>query len=75
MHSDPFELYLNRSWRPTVSYLGQDGLPKAAIAGNVCLPEVTVRISIRLPPNLDAKEASEFVKELLEFNPPYNAQV
>jgi len=53
---------LNRTWRPTVSYIGCSGMPKAEIAGNVCLPEITFRISIRIPPNLDSNEASQFVK-------------
>lgn len=75
MQEDPTQLYLNRTWRPAVSYIGQSGMPPTSSAGNVCLPEITIRISVRTPPNKDAKEAAQFIKELLTRAPPYQAEV
>jgi len=64
-----------RIWRPTVVVTGIDGLPPTATAGNVLRPETTFKISIRLPPTLDAEKAIPLVKKLLTENPPYGAEV
>lgn len=71
----PIELVLNRSWRPTLSIVGADGLPSMQKAGNVLRPMTGVKISVRLPPTVDAVAANEKLKELLESDPPYGAQV
>lgn len=66
---------LNRTWKPTVSYVGIDGVPSTSNAGNVLRPFTTLKLSIRLPPTLDPEAAGVALKELLEKNPPYNATV
>mmetsp|Transcript_24422 Transcript_24422/g.21611 ORF Transcript_24422/g.21611 Transcript_24422/m.21611 type:complete len:479 (+) Transcript_24422:68-1504(+) len=73
--TDNFQLYLNRHWRPTLTVIGQDGLPPCEKAGNVLRPETTISLSIRLPPTLNADKAFDSVKEILEKNPPYGAKV
>ena len=72
---DPVELILNRTWRPALSVTGADGLPPIANAGNVLRPRTALKLSLRIPPRLDAKAAADHVKQLLERDPPYGARV
>lgn len=69
------ELVLNRTWRPQLAVTGVDGMPALASAGNVLRPHTAVKLSLRLPPTLDGKRASEALKRVLEANPPYGAKV
>jgi acetylornithine deacetylase/succinyl-diaminopimelate desuccinylase-like protein len=75
MTKDVAELVLNRTWRPSLSITGVGGLPALDSAGNVLRPFTSVKLSIRLPPTLDGVKAGEFVKRLLEKDPPYGAKV
>ena len=54
---DLTELVLNRSWRPQLSVTGMAGLPLPGDAGNVLLPYTSAKLSLRIPPTLDAKTA------------------
>ena len=67
------ELVLNRTWRPTLSLIGIDGIPSMGSAGNVLRPFTSAKLSIRLPPISDAKAAALAVKQALEADPPYGA--
>lgn len=69
------ELLLNRTWRPKLSVLGMNGLPPTESAGNVSIPNLCVRISIRIPPTADPKKGIAALKKLLEKDPPFGAQV
>lgn len=75
IHSDPTELLLNRSWRAALSITGVDGLPHLKDAGNVSRPFTALKLSMRIPPECDAKQAAEAIKKVLESNPPYGAKV
>jgi len=75
MNPDLTELVLNRTWRPALSITGVEGMPSLANAGNVLRPYTAVKLSLRLPPTLDPKKASEVLKRVLTENPPYNAKV
>jgi acetylornithine deacetylase/succinyl-diaminopimelate desuccinylase-like protein len=75
MAEDLTELLLNRSWRPQLAVVGIDGLPKPGDAGNVLLPYTEAKLSLRLPPTLDANEATRLLQRLFETDPPYGAQV
>ncbi len=75
MDSDPAELVLNRSWRPALSITGADGLPPLASAGNVLRPFTAVKLSLRLPPTLDGKQAGQLLKDVLLRDPPYGAEI
>ncbi len=68
-------LVLNRTWRPTLCITGADGIPSSENAGNALRSYTTLKLSIRTPPTLPAKKANEALKELLEEDPPYGAQV
>jgi len=69
------ELILEKTWRPQLAVTGMDGYPLPANAGNVLLPYSTAKISVRLPPTLDAQKARAALKEALEKDPPYDAEV
>ena len=73
--NDPAELILNRTWRPALAITGAAGLPAIAQAGNVLRAQTSVKISLRLPPTVDAQIASQKLKSLLEEHPPYGAKV
>ena len=75
MSGDLTELVLNRTWRPQLAVTGIDGLPAPKDAGNVLLPSTVAKLSLRLPPTLDAARAGDIVRALLEKEPPYGAQV
>ena len=73
--SDTTELILNRAWRPALSIIGADGLPPTGNAGNVLRPGTAVSLSLRLPPTVDPKVASQKLKSILENDPPYGCKV
>jgi acetylornithine deacetylase/succinyl-diaminopimelate desuccinylase-like protein len=73
--NDPVELLVNSTWRATLAVTGADGLPAVASAGNVLLPEISLKLSLRLPPTADPKAAAAAVRRVLEADPPYGAQV
>ena len=72
---DMTELLLNRTWRPQLAVIGLDGLPIVQSAAAVMHAAVALKISLRLPPTLDAQNAAERLKLLLEENPPYACEV
>jgi acetylornithine deacetylase/succinyl-diaminopimelate desuccinylase-like protein len=73
--SDPLQGLLNRTWAPTLSVVGVDGFPDMKDAGNVLRPYTAFKLSLRLPPLVDAEAAVQQLKTLLEDNAPYQAQV
>ena len=73
--TDPVEALLNRTWRPTLSVTGAEGFPAFKDAGNVLRPYSAVKLSLRLPPLIDAAAAVQELKALLEDNAPYQAKV
>jgi len=72
---DLVELILNRTWRPQLATIGIAGLPALQDAGNVLRPFTSAKLSIRLPPTLDAEEGALIIKAALEKDPPYGAEV
>jgi acetylornithine deacetylase/succinyl-diaminopimelate desuccinylase-like protein len=73
--TDPVQVLLNRTWRPTLSVTGVEGFPELGNAGNVLRPYTAFKLSLRLPPLVNGHEASVKLKALLEDNAPYNAKV
>jgi len=69
------ELILEKTWRPQLAVTAMEGYPLPADGGNVLLPYSTAKISLRLPPTLDAESARAAMKTALEADPPYDAQV
>lgn len=75
LSADPAALLTNSTWRATLAVTGADGLPPVSSAGNVLLPEIALKLSLRLPPTCDAARAAEAVRSALERDPPYRAQI
>jgi len=73
--TDPLQALLNRTWRPTLSVTGAEGFPALKDAGNVLRPYSAFKLSLRLPPLIDAGVAVRELKTLLEDNVPYQARV
>lgn len=73
--TDPLQALLNRTWLPTLSVTGAEGLPELGQAGNVLRPYTAFKLSLRLPPLVDAAAAVQTLKQVLEDNAPYQARV
>lgn len=69
------ELLLQRTWHAKLAITGADGFPDIENAGNVTLPKIAVKLSMRVPPTCSAKKAVDALKIVLENNPPFNAKV
>jgi acetylornithine deacetylase/succinyl-diaminopimelate desuccinylase-like protein len=74
-HEDPVTLVMANTWEPALEITGAGGLPAPGNAGNVLRPSTTLKLSLRLPPTLDAARAVRRLTELLEAEPPYGARV
>jgi acetylornithine deacetylase/succinyl-diaminopimelate desuccinylase-like protein len=75
VHADPTALLLAHTWRPALAITGADGMPPIADAGNVLRPRTAVKVSLRIPPTLDAPGAARRLQAILEADPPYGARV
>ncbi len=73
--TDPVQALLRRTWEPTLSVTGAEGFPNFQNAGNVLRPYTAFKLSLRLPPLVDAALAVQQLKTLLEDNAPYQARV
>ena len=73
--TDPLQALINRTWIPTLSVTGAEGFPALQDAGNVLRPYTAFKLSLRLPPLVEADRAVQELKALLEDNAPYQAKV
>ena len=73
--TDPLQALLKRTWEPTLSVTGAEGFPALKDAGNVLRPYSAFKLSLRLPPLVDAAACLQELKGLLEDNAPYQAKV
>jgi acetylornithine deacetylase/succinyl-diaminopimelate desuccinylase-like protein len=72
---DVSENIINRTWKPALSVVGMNNLPPTQNAGNVTLPDMELKLSMRLPPTCDVEKASKALKKALESDPPFGAVV
>jgi acetylornithine deacetylase/succinyl-diaminopimelate desuccinylase-like protein len=75
MSDDRADLVLNRTWRPQLAVIGGEGLTPVEEAGNVLLPYTKLKLSLRLPPTLDGKQAVKAVTKALNEAAPNDAEV
>jgi acetylornithine deacetylase/succinyl-diaminopimelate desuccinylase-like protein len=75
MHEDPLDALLAGTWKPALSITGASGLPSPTDGGNVLRPQTSAKLSMRLPPTVNAAHAAKRLKEVLEAEPPYGARV
>lgn len=73
--TDVTELLLNKNWRPTLEIIAAEGFPTISEAGHTLRPTTTFRLSMRLPPSVDATKVADALKTVLEKDPPYGAKV
>jgi acetylornithine deacetylase/succinyl-diaminopimelate desuccinylase-like protein len=73
--ADPVDQLVARTWEPSLSLTGMDGIPPGSEAGNVLRPFTSAVTSIRLPPNVDAGAAGAALIAALEADPPHGARV
>ena len=66
---------LRRTWRPSLSVVGANGLPYSENAGNVLRPYTKLQLSIRIPPFVDPNIAQGVIVKTLSENVPYDATV
>ncbi len=71
----PFAQVCNRTWRPALATVGLDGIPPTGDAGNVLRPLTRAKLSVRLPPTLDAELAAAALVRTLSADPPNGARV
>lgn len=64
-----------RAWTPALTVIGMDGIPSVRDGGNVLRPSTTAKLSIRLPPTVDARAAAQAVEATLTADPPDGALV
>jgi acetylornithine deacetylase/succinyl-diaminopimelate desuccinylase-like protein len=75
LDSNNQQLLLNKTWRPTLTITGCEGIPLSSNAGNVLRPKTTLKFSIRIPPVVDSQLAAAAVVKALSENSPYHAKV
>ena len=75
MVADPTEQLLARTWHPSLSVTGVDGIPPVESAGNVLRPHTSLHLSVRLPPTCDHEAALAALHTALTSDPPYGAHV
>ena len=57
--ADPVERLAARTWGAALEITGADGLPTTRDGGNVLRPSTTLKLSLRLPPDVDAQAAGD----------------
>jgi len=75
LSDNPVELLVNSTWRASLAVTGAEGLPPIPAAGNVLLPVLTLKLSLRLAPTTDPVAAAKALRDALTSDPPYGAQV
>ncbi|KAJ3446477.1 hypothetical protein M0812_08286 [Anaeramoeba flamelloides] len=69
------ELVRNNFFGPGLEITGCEGLPNLKKASNVCRAQLKLKLSIRLPPVVEIQPVIDSLKQNLEKNPPYGANV
>jgi acetylornithine deacetylase/succinyl-diaminopimelate desuccinylase-like protein len=72
---DGAAIIMAKTWESQLAVTAIEGYPSVKDGGNVLLPFTTVKLSVRLPPTVDAVMAVQALKRVLELNPPYGATV
>ena len=75
MGASPAERILRCTWSATLSVTGMGGIPAPELAGNVLRPYTSAVLSLRLPPNVDARVASAALERVLSTDAPSGAHV
>jgi acetylornithine deacetylase/succinyl-diaminopimelate desuccinylase-like protein len=71
----PAERIERGTWRASLAVTAQEGMPDLEDGGNVLRPFTTLKLSIRIPPNVDAAGAAKALTKALTSEPPDGAHV
>jgi len=71
----PVEVVLNNTWRAALAILGADGIPTTNNAGTAILPQLKLKLALRIPRTSNAAIIVKELKTTLEVDPPHNATV
>lgn len=69
------ESLLDVNWRPALGIIGADGMPSVQNAGNVLRTNTDLKLSFRIPPGISSIVVEKIIKQRLEENPPFGAEV
>ena len=75
MTDDLTELLLLNTLKPGLAVTGADGIPSIQNGSNVMRPTTALKLSLRIPPGINAETCAAALKKELERDPPYNAKV
>lgn len=73
--SDEADRLARLLWQPTMTVTGFAGMPPPELAGNVLVPAVSLRLSVRLAPATDAAVAADALCRTLTDDSPNGANV
>jgi acetylornithine deacetylase/succinyl-diaminopimelate desuccinylase-like protein len=71
----PAERIERGTWRASMAVTAQEGMPDLEDGGNVLRPYTTLKLSIRIPPNVDVARAATALTKVLTSDPPEGAHV
>ncbi len=71
---DNTAVIIDTTWKPALTVIGLDGLPRTDDAGNVVTNRICLRLSMRIPPNIDLEAANTTIARTLTANIPYGCQ-
>jgi acetylornithine deacetylase/succinyl-diaminopimelate desuccinylase-like protein len=75
MGRDGADRLVRRTWEPSLSVIGMDGIPAPLDAANVVRPSTTAVLGVRLPPTVDAATGARLLVDALTSDPPCGATV
>lgn len=73
--SSGHEILIQETWKPALTIIGIDGMPRIEEAGNVIQHAVAFRVSMRIPPEIDFEAAEQDIAHALTSNIPYGCHV
>ncbi|MGO9560223.1 MAG: M20/M25/M40 family metallo-hydrolase [Acidimicrobiales bacterium] len=71
----PVAQLLARAWSASLAFVGIDGVPPIADAGNVLRPFTAAKIALRIPPSADSTAVSAELRRRITTDPPDGAAV
>lgn len=75
MGRDGADRLIRQSWSASLSIIGMDGIPSVADGGNVLRASTTAKLSLRIPPDIDARAAGSALVDALRAAPPEGALI
>ncbi|EAX94878.1 Clan MH, family M20, peptidase T-like metallopeptidase [Trichomonas vaginalis G3] len=75
LSTDLGQLLVNKAFKPGLAVTGQSGLPIISEGSNVIRTSTGLKLSLRLPPGVDAETALAAMEKELTRDPPYGAKV